>query len=464
MIFFNYLEQFEDKTALIFESGDEMSYLKLTSDADELASNIGKRTLVFSICSNNAESIVGHVGFLRNRIVPILINPKIDKELFIALMNTYHPEYIWAPTGFSDGEVLFSYGHYSLIRTGYSLAINLHPDLALLLTTSGSTGSPKLVRQSYMNIRSNTESIIESLEITGNDRAITTLPLSYSYGLSIIQTHLAVGATIIITEDSIMSRTFWSLFNEQRATTFGGVPYTYEMLKKLKFAQIPLPSLKYITQSGGKLSKELSLEFAETCKEKGFKFIVTYGQSEATGCISYLPWKYSISKAGSIGIPIPHGKISIIDTDGNVITRPNTPGELIYYGDNVTLGYAECITDLVKGDENNCQLKTGDIAIFDDDGFYSIVGRKKRFLKIYGNRINLDEVECLLKANGFDCVVGGRDDLLRIFITDKSQLDVVKQFISKKIGLNHLSITSEYIATIPRNEAGKIQYGELPNW
>ena len=461
MIFFNSLEQFGDKTALILESGDEVSYRKLTADADEIASKIGCRTLVFCVCSNNVESVAGYVGFLRNRIVPILINPEIDKDLFANLRNTYQPEYIWAPSGFTDDEVVFSYGNYSLVKTGYPAAENIYPELALLLTTSGSTGSPKLVRQSYTNIRSNTESIIEYLQITGVDRAITTLPLSYTYGLSILHTHLAAGAAIILTDASLMSKTFWSLVKEQKATTFGGVPYTYEILKKLRFARMTLPSLKYLTQAGGKLSKELSLEFAQVCKEKGIKFIVMYGQSEATARMSYLPWEYAISKAGAMGIAIPHGKFSLIDVDGNLITTPNTTGELVYEGENVTLGYAECAADLAKGDERHGRLETGDMALFDEDGFYSIVGRKKRFLKIYGNRVNLDEVEGLLKSNGFDCAVGGRDDLMKIFVTDKSQLDAVTHFVSEKTGLNHAAFCSEYIESIPRNEAGKILYADL---
>ena len=226
MLFFNTLEQFGQKTALVTESGDALSYQQLVADADSVSSIIGKRELVFCVCSNNIESVVGYVGFLRNQIVPILINPDIDKELYSSLEETYQPTYIWAPNEFVDGEVVYSYGNYVLSKTEYTTEHTLYLELALLLTTSGSTGSPKLVRQSYRNIASNTESIIEYLNITENDRAITTLPMSYTYGLSILHTHLAAGATVILTDASLMSKTFWSLLKEQEATTFGGVPYT----------------------------------------------------------------------------------------------------------------------------------------------------------------------------------------------------------------------------------------------
>ena len=463
MIFFNTLEKYSQNTALITESGVEVKYQSLIEDADKIAGIIGKRSLVFCVCGNNHESVAGYLGCLRARIVPILINPDIDKELYTKLEQTYKPSYVWAPREFVSGDIVYSFGNYNLTKTEYNTEHNLHPELALLLTTSGSTGSPKLVRQSYKNIESNTQSIIEYLRIADKDRAITTLPMSYTYGLSILHTHLASGATVILTGASLMSKSFWTLLKEQKATTFGGVPYTYEMLKKLRFSRMDLPSISYLTQAGGKLSKELSLEFATVCKDKGIKFIVMYGQSEATARMSYLPWEYAISKAGSMGIAIPHGKFKLIDVNGKEITSPHVMGELEYHGDNVTLGYAESIEDLSKGDERHGVLQTGDMAETDEDGFYYIVGRKKRFLKIYGNRVNLDEVEALLKTAGFECAVGGVDDCMKIFVTDRSKLDEVRHFVSEKTGLNMAAFDSVYISEIPRNESGKVQYANLEN-
>ncbi len=461
MPFFNTLENYNTKIALITDDGTKVSYQALINKADLIAGIINRHCLIFCVCSNNVESVTGYIGFMRACIVPILINPDIDKELYSKLEQTYQPVYIWAPIDFASGETVYSYNNYSLVKTNYSTKHDLHPELALLLTTSGSTGSPKLVRQSYKNIDSNTVSIIEYLKITDNDRAITTLPLSYTYGLSILHTHLAAGASVILTDASLMNKLFWSLLKEENATTFGGVPYTYEMLNKLRFSRMNLPSLSYLTQAGGKLSKELSLEFAETCKGKGIRFIVMYGQSEATARMSYLPWEYAVSKAGSMGIAIPHGKFNLLDVDGNEITAPHVMGELEYEGDNVTLGYAESIEDLRKGDERHGVLQTGDMAEKDDDGFYYIVGRKKRFLKIYGNRVNLDEVEGLLKSNGYDCAVGGMDDHMKIFVTDEKKLEEVRHFVSVKTGLHPSAFSSIYLEKIPRNEAGKVLYGEL---
>ncbi len=461
MSFFNSLENHGQKTALITDTGVEIAYQKLLEEADRIAGFIGKRSLVFCVCSNNLESVAGYLGFLRARIVPVLINPDVDRELYSELEHTYQPSFVWAPKQFSEKECVYSYGAYELTKTGYQKEHDLYPELALLLTTSGSTGSPKLVRQSYKNIESNTYSIIEYLHITREDRAITTLPMSYTYGLSILHTHLAAGATVILTDASLMSKSFWTLLKEQKVTTFGGVPYTYEMLKKLRFARMDLPSLSYVTQAGGKLSKELSLEFAMVCKEKGIKLIIMYGQSEATARMSYLPWEYAISKAGSMGIAIPYGKFRLIDETENTITAPHIIGELVYEGANVTLGYADAVEDLAKGDERYGVLLTGDMAEMDEDGFFYIVGRKKRFLKIYGNRVNLDEVEGLLKSKGYDCAVGGADDHMKIFVTDETKCEEVRHFVSEKTGLNPAAFSSAYIPAIPRNEAGKVLYTHL---
>lgn len=346
---------------------------------------------------------------------------------------------------------------YSLVETGYKPEYTLYPELALLLTTSGSTGSPKFVRQSYANIKANTESIIEYLELDSRERAITTLPMNYTYGLSIINTHLMVGATLLLTDKGLMQKEFWSFFKSQEATSFGGVPYTYEMLDKLKFFRMHLPSLKYMTQAGGKITSELHKKFAEYVKENNKKFIVMYGQCEATARMGYLPAEKALEKCGSMGIVIPGGTFHLIDVDGNEINEPDKTGELVYEGPNVSLGYAECSDDLENGDERKGILYTGDMAQFDKDGYYYIVGRKKRFLKIYGNRVNLDEVEQMIKKSfdGLECASGGIDDHMYIFVTESAKVETVKDFVVKKTKLNPKAFQISVIDEIPKNDAGK---------
>lgn len=465
MAFWDTLAQYGPRTALISQEGQAVSYSEMLRWADEIGQAVGKRCLVFSMCRNSPASVTGYIGFLRHRIVPVMVAEQIAPELLHDLLETYHPAYFYLPAEQTNmvpgGTAIWSGGEYTLLRLDYEQDYELADELALLLTTSGSTGSPKLVRQSVKNIEVNTRSIVGYLGITENDRAITTLPMSYTYGLSIIQTHLAQGAAVILTDATLMDKCFWTLFREQEATTFGGVPYIYEMLKKLRFARMDLPSLRYMTQAGGKLSKELAEEFTEICTKKGLRLIVMYGQTEATARMAYLPWEYAQSKAGSMGIAIPGGAFQLVDTDGNVITEPEVVGELVYTGENVTLGYAQNRFDLIKPDENHGVLHTGDMAKHDADGFYYIAGRKKRFLKLFGSRINLDEVEGLLRQQGVECACTGVDDHMDIYVTDAAQIDRVNRYIKEHTAINYNGFQVHAIDSIPRNESGKVAYTQL---
>lgn len=463
------LQKYEDNCALISDDGQSISYKALKEASDLVADSIGERCLVFALCNNEIGSVIGYTGFINNGIVPALLNSHLDDVLLQSLLELYLPSYIWLPESqvekFSELSVVLRLYGYALLKTNYSKKYPLHPELALLLTTSGSTGSPKFVRQSYTNIKSNTDSIIQYLKIDSSERPITTLPMNYTYGLSIINTHLAVGATLLLTDKTLMQREFWMFLKEQEATSFGGVPYTYEMLDKLRFWRMDLPSLKTMTQAGGKLTPELHEKFAAFSADNNKKFIVMYGQCEATARMGYLPFEYAVEKKGSMGIAIPGGKFSLVDTDLNEIKKPYTPGELVYEGANVTLGYAENGNDLAKGDERNGKLVTGDMAQFDEDGFYYIVGRKKRFLKIYGNRVNLDEIDRLIKAEfNIEVASAGTDDHMSIFVTEQDKANSVREYVIAKTKLNPVAFKVVVIDNIPKNDSGKTLYKELAKY
>lgn len=462
------LDRYNKNIAVITETGEEISYEKFKQYCFDLTSNIKQRCVVFNLCKNEIGSLVGYVGFLNARIVPLMLKADLDGELLNELIQTYKPDYINLPSEMtntiSECKVVYENLGYTLLKTKYETAYPFNDELALLLTTSGSTGSPKLVRQSYKNIEANTKSIIEYLHLNETERTITTLPMNYTYGISIINTHLSVGASIILTEKNLMQKEFWQQMKEYEATSFGGVPYTYEMLNRLRFERMQLPAIRYVTQAGGKLSPQLHEKFAKWAIDAGKKFIVMYGQTEATARMSYLPADKALEKYGSMGIAIPGGKFSLIDVNGNEITEPETVGELVYFGDNVTLGYAENWEDLAKGDERHGRLETGDMAKYDKDGFFYIVGRKKRFLKIFGNRVNLDETEQLLKMKftSFECACSGVDDKMYVYITDDNAKSDVLTFLTEKLKFNAIAFKIVYITSIPRNESGKIIYNNLP--
>lgn len=469
MSYFEKQHLYEDRTVAIDATGHVMTYGDMYKWADEIGTVVPKRSLVFSFCHNVVGSLAGYFGFLNQQIVPVLLDRNIEKGLALNLIEIYQPDFLYVPVDQKEDlgsyETVLEGYEYCLLKTNFQVEHNLYSKLGLLLTTSGSTGSPKFVRQSYRNIQANAESIVEYLKLDETERPITTLPMNYTYGLSIINSHLLVGATLLMTDATLMQKEFWEFFKEQKATSFGGVPYTYEMLKKLRFFRMDLPSLRYMTQAGGKLSPELHKEFAEYAIENHKKMIVMYGQTEATARMAYLPAEKSLEKYGSMGIAIPGGKFTLVDVDEKPITEPEITGELIYEGENVTLGYAECLGDLSKGDERNGRLITGDMAKMDKDGFFYIVGRKKRFLKIYGNRVNLDEVERMLKSeyNQYDFAVTGCDDNLFAYTTAKKEEEQksIRHFLSEKTGLNLKTFTVKMIAEIPKNEAGKTLYSKL---
>lgn len=460
------LKSFGEKTALV-QDGEQYSYQQVVELSDQVASALPSRSLVFELCTNTVGSIAGYLGFLSGGIVPLLLDAEINRELLATLDGIYEPGYYWVPE--SMAAEFPAYAHvltiagYSLLSTGSSQGYELNPDLAILVSTSGSTGTPKLIRLSYRNILANTDSICEYLAITEKERAITSLPMNYVYGLSVLHTHISRGATLVLTGLNCYEGRFWKLFAEEECTSFAGVPFMYEMLDKLRFTkQLRYPSLKTMTQAGGRLSPELQDKFATFARDNGIEFVVMYGASEATARMSYLPPRYALEKRGSIGIPIPGGRFEVVDQDGAPLPVGES-GELAYYGENVSLGYATCSDDLVRGDDNRGRLLTGDLAREDGEGFYYIVGRKKRFVKILGKRTSLDEVESLIKTHFgiVELACGGKDDLLAIFVACDADPAEISRFVFKTLGINEKMIRIVPVSEIPKNTSGKTQYAQL---
>ena len=330
------------------------------------------------------------------------------------------------------------------------------------MPTSGSTGSPKLVRHKYANIEAAALNISTFFELTNNDRPLLVLPLYYTMGLSIVFSHLYAGATVLATNQSMTDRAFWQFLKEQRATSFTGVPYSFEILNLMRFFRMDLPDLQLLTQGGGKMPKALNQKFVDYCKSTGKRWIATYGQSEGTARMAWLPAEWAESKMGSIGRAVPNGEMFLIDSEGNTITEPNVQGEMCYRGKNVTMGYARQREDLLLGDERNGFLKTGDLAYQDEDGCFYIVGRMGRFLKLFGMRIGLDECEQIIKAKfPIECACVGNDEKMTVYITDERLTASVKEELVEKTKLVATAFEIKVIPAIPKNEAGKVLYSKL---
>jgi long-chain acyl-CoA synthetase len=413
----------------------------------------GRRELVFCLCDAGVASIVGYLSAVRAGHAVALLDAAAPAPLTDALIERYRPVFVVHP---GDGRMPeFRRGP---AVTGPAPA----DDLAVLLSTSGTTGSPKLVRLSYLNIESNASSIADYLEIDEGERAIQSLPIHYSYGLSVLHSHLAAGASVILTPHSIMRPEFWADAARWQATSFAGVPHSYAILERTGLLRKALPdTMRTLTQAGGPLSRERVVRLHALISERGGRLWVMYGQTEATARISYVPPEALPEKAHTIGIPVPGGSLSL-RLGNRELTEPDTEGELIYRGPNVMLGYAERREDLARDDDLNGELHTGDLGSFDQDGFFRLTGRRKRIGKVYGLRVNLDEIEAAASAHGPIAAVDGGDRIL-LWRGHGAEIpaDDLRRKIARRFGLNSRAFAVRDIEELPLKSSGKVDYDRL---
>jgi acyl-CoA synthetase (AMP-forming)/AMP-acid ligase II len=337
---------------------------------------------------------------------------------------------------------------------------DVHPDLALLLSTSGSTGSPKLVRLSAANLSANATAIADYLGLTPDDVAITTLPLDYCYGLSVLHSHLTVGATVVLTDRSVTDPALWRLARRHGVTSFAGVPYTFDLLATTGWPT--LPTLRQVTQAGGRMAPDRVQALARQGREDGWELVVMYGQTEATARIAYLPPELAEEHPGAIGVPIPGGSLRLDQTAG---TAPGV-GELVYSGPNVMMGYATTPGDLGR-DAELTELRTGDLARRTDAGLYEIVGRRSRVAKVFGQRIDLDRAEQLLAVQGYDVAFAesaDRADRLVVAVPgspDEHGVDAVSAAAVEATGVPRHAIRAVPLDALPRRTNGKPDHAAI---
>jgi acyl-coenzyme A synthetase/AMP-(fatty) acid ligase len=432
-------------------SGDLLGGEELQARVGALAGELAALPpgVLFHRCAQDVPGVLGYVAaFTAGRAVA-MIDPSVDPEIVANLVERFHPAAVLNPdpaAAVPDGYTATELGWTRTSRAG----ITPHPDLAVVLPTSGSTGNPKFVRLSRNAVLANASAIAEALRLTADEVAPTSLPLNYSYGLSVLNSHLLVGATVLVEGTGIMSRTFWTAVTEHRATSLAGVPYHYEMLRKLKFDPARYPSLRTLTQAGGKLAAERIAEFAAKMHAVGGQMFVMYGQTEATARMAVLPAERVLDKLGSAGRAIPGGSFTIHD------------GEVFYYGPNVMMGYAENAAELAEPDQLGGTLATGDLGHLDDEGYLWITGRLKRIGKVFGNRVNLDDVEQLLKAHGVAAAVPGGDKIV-IWLEggDAESCRAVAKHLSERLHQHISGFDVHGIDTLPLLSSGKIDYRAL---
>lgn len=448
-------------TALIdAESGDIISYQQLDDLVEARMARLGiDRGVALLLCRNTIATVVDYLAALRAGLAVMPFDAATDAHTVAGLLATYRPDVVLGADESLELEGCADTGEGIWVRVADD--VEVCGDLAILLSTSGSTGSPRMVRLTAANIAANTRSIIASLGITAVDRAITSMPLHYSYGLSVLNTHLAAGASVVVSGASIIDPAFWAAVRDHEVTTIAGVPYTFAMLSRLRFDPATTPSLRSVTQAGGKLDLDATRTFHERFSAAGVGLYIMYGQTEAGPRISCLPADRLGEKIGSAGLAMEGGTLSIED-DGAPLA-PGEVGEVVYSGPNVMLGYATRREELTCRDDTDGVLRTGDLGYLDEDGYLYITGRIKRIAKLFGSRVSLDEVEAHLAALGPVAAVAGGEDRLHIHHQniDADAVVAARKALSLELKVPLAAVHMHLDSEFPLMPSGKVNYREL---
>jgi acyl-CoA synthetase (AMP-forming)/AMP-acid ligase II len=468
------LHDMSDRPAIVdAPSGVRLSYAELAARGQAWSARLGtSRELLVLLCRNDVFTVVAYTGALEGRHPVALLDGQSSIRSINGILEAYRPTWIAGPPGLASqlaevGVPLSTVDELDggqLVGTGYDVAPTPHHDLAVLLATSGTTGSRKFVRLSRQNVRSNALSIAEYLGLSRDERAITSLPLHYSFGLSVLNSHLLAGATVVTTTGSVLESSFWDAVLSHDCTSLAGVPFTFAMLERIGFRTMDLPSLQTMQQAGGALDRKLTEVYAGHMVERGGRLFVMYGQTEATARMAYVPPDRLRDKLGSAGIAIPGGRLRI-EVDEATRGEDREIGEVVYDGPNVMMGYASSRADLGRGDELGGVLCTGDLGYLDADGFLFVVGRSKRIAKVFGLRINLDEIESILREHGNAAVIAGEDAILGFcqFGTDESVAKLARM-MAHDLRVHHSAVRLRRVPEIPTTSSGKVDYQQLERW
>ncbi|MEV5506665.1 AMP-binding protein [Streptomyces orinoci] len=419
--------------ALVDASGDRvLDFRELADRVSALAERLRRprKSLVICLCGSDVDTVLAYLASLHAGHAVLLADAE-RPEFVPALVERFKAAFVVDPhQRIQESE------HYP----------DVHPDLALLLATSGSTGNAKYVRLSHGALNANAEQISSALDLDETARAVQSLPLHYSYGLSVLNSHLHARASVVFSAHSIVTRRFWDDVSEHRCTSFAGVPFSFTILDRIGFPRMELPALRTLTHAGGPMAMEAMVRYATLMADRGGRFYSMYGQTEATARMSVVPWQQAVEKAGKIGLPVSRGDFDIADD-----------GELIYRGPNVMMGYAKSYRDLALGDVTGGTLPTGDLGRRDDDGFYRIVGRKSRIAKIAGYRINLDDIAAMSGSSPMVAVEHNEQVVIvREKEADGTSAEELSRHIGQFVGLPSRFFRVEEVDALPMTGTGKV--------
>ncbi|MGK0468665.1 AMP-binding protein [Clostridium sp.] len=481
MTFTDYVFQFSskhDKTAVIFEN--EISYKEIFENVNKKASfitnkGLSKKDAVLLVSANSNFFIENYFGIIKSGAICVPINPDLNSNQIKFIVDSLNIKLIFSQNKFTskikqlvsdDVEIYtesFEYNDIDTCKDNHS--IDIKEDVAVILFTSGSTGKPKGVMLTHHNLMFNTNSIIDYLSITKHDRVEMVLPFYYCYGTSILHTHFRVGGSIVINNRFMFPQTVIEDINKYNCTGFSGVPSNFQILLRMTdIKKTKLPTLRYITQAGGKLSDIFIKELIDILK--GVDIFIMYGQTEATSRLSYLPPHLINKKMNSIGKGISGTELVVLNSEGKKV-GPGEIGEIAARGGNIMKGYFNDNSETTKVIRSG-YLYTGDLAKVDGEGYIYIVSREKNIIKSGGNRISPKEIEDVIAQipQVVECaVIGVYDDLLGeavkvfvVLIENKSSIDFkyISEFCKKQLPSYKAPRYIEFLKALPKNSSGKV--------
>ncbi len=414
-----------------------------------------ERGLAFLFAERNLQGVTHLLALLEGGVPVVLLDPDTSRESFDDLVRIYEPDVVLGGAAGWQENITTASSELNLPAT--------HPGLSVLLTTSGTTGSPKLVRLSSDSIRANARQIAEALGLGASDRGVTSMPIHYSFGLSVVTSHAISGGVVVVSDASVVEERFWAELTQHHVTVLGGVPTTYAMLRRLGFDQKPLPRLRSLLQAGGRLDPESVTWFSQEMARRGGSLFVMYGQTEASPRMTTLPGDRTLEKLGSVGPALAGARLSIVNSQGAEVA-PGEVGHVRFEGPNVMWGYAQTRQDLALGDTCGGRLDTGDLGYLDPDGYLYLVGRTARLCKLAGARVSLDETEALVgrlaPAGSSVAVWSPHDDLIVAVVTgaEDDEAGLLRKQVSRQLRVPPAMVRIDTVESLPVKTNGKVDY------
>ena len=419
-------------------------------------------SLVFLLCQNGPDSLAALYGAIAAGHAVALLDAGVSESGLVALAAAFQPDFIISPRPFAlEGFAARRPGTGPTVLTSVHAAPRspLADGLSVLLSTSGTTGSQKFVRLAARNLVANADQIASALRMTADDVGVAHLPFHYSYGLSVVTSHLRIGAALHLWDDSVTIPEFWESVGRSGGTQFPGVPFHYNFLARGDLSKVVPVSMRTFTQAGGALAPRLQSRMHEMTSALGAAFYVMYGQTEASPRMATLPPERLQEKLGSVGPALPGGRFSIVGEDG-APAPPGSAGLVVYEGPNVMLGYAERRTDLALGDVMGGRLETGDLGSLDAEGYLTLTGRAKRFAKLHGLRLSLEEVEARFR-DAAEVAAIERGDKILLFTASPESVSALVPTVAAEYKVMSSNFGVRPVPDLPRKASGKVDYGAL---